>query len=221
MGHLAGRGPPTAARVRAGRTSRITYGLLALLAHPQVERAVEVEINTGPAVRPGAEGDQGQGQGNAGAGAVDDLEEWERGEFGGEAATAAPAAVTSRAAAGRHSGAGVAAAPAAAPPPAAAAADDGGGKGGKDKGDDEYDPLDAFMAEIDQEVAANRPTGRGGAAAEACDEEADPATEYMEVRARIVYQLGRRVAGRLGEEMEGAELGARADGNRGRGDGAV
>lgn len=154
-----------------------------------MERAVEVEINTGPAVRPGAEGEQGQGQGqgSTGAGAVDDLEEWERGDFGGEAAAAAPAAVSSRAAggkaaAGRHSGAGAAAAVVpAAPPPAAA--DGGGGKGGGDKEDDEYDPLDAFMAEIDQEVAANRPTGRSGAAAEACDEEADPATEYMEVRA--------------------------------------
>jgi hypothetical protein len=64
---------------------------------------------------------------------------------------------------------------AAAAAPAAAAADDD---------DDEYDPLEAFMAEINQEVAENRPNKPAGAqqAAAACDEAADPATEYMAVR---------------------------------------
>jgi hypothetical protein len=40
------------------------------------------------------------------------------------------------------------------------------------------------MAEINQEVAANRPNKPPGAqqAAAACDEAADPATEYMAVR---------------------------------------
>jgi hypothetical protein len=40
------------------------------------------------------------------------------------------------------------------------------------------------MAEINQEVAENRPNKPAGAqqAAQACDEAADPATEYMAVR---------------------------------------
>ena len=46
------------------------------------------------------------------------------------------------------------------------------------------DPLEAFMAEINQEVEANKPVaGRVRPDAElACDEEYDPATEYMAVR---------------------------------------
>lgn len=49
--------------------------------------------------------------------------------------------------------------------------------------DDEYDPLEAFMAEINQEVAENKPNKPSGAQeAAACDEAADPATEYMAVR---------------------------------------
>ncbi|GIL70856.1 hypothetical protein Vretimale_3928 [Volvox reticuliferus] len=69
----------------------------------------------------------------------------------------------------------------AAKPEAKAAALAGAGGGGED---DEYDPLDAFMAEINQEVEANKPTARSrpGNEATACDEEADPAAEYMEVR---------------------------------------
>ncbi|GFR43898.1 hypothetical protein Agub_g5029 [Astrephomene gubernaculifera] len=54
-----------------------------------VERAVEVEINTGPAVRPGQEEGQGGGPATAAAGAAaggpgaagDELEEWERPDF--------------------------------------------------------------------------------------------------------------------------------------------
>eukprot|EP00879_Flechtneria_rotunda_P027393 GHRR01029341.1.p1 GENE.GHRR01029341.1~~GHRR01029341.1.p1 ORF type:complete len:351 (+),score=108.74 GHRR01029341.1:127-1179(+) len=50
--------------------------------------------------------------------------------------------------------------------------------------DDEYDPLEAFMAEINQEVADNKPNKPAGTdQAEACDEANDPATEYMAVRA--------------------------------------
>jgi ATP-dependent RNA helicase DDX42 len=76
-----------------------------------------------------------------------------------------------------------AAAPAAPAPAAAAAADD--------DDDDEYDPLEAFMAEINQEVAENRPNKPPGAqqAAAACDEAADPATEYMAVRGCLGIQL--------------------------------
>jgi hypothetical protein len=43
--------------------------------------------------------------------------------------------------------------------------------------------LEAFMAEVNQEVAANKPNKPAGAAdIERCDDVADPATEYMEVR---------------------------------------
>ncbi|KAF8073162.1 DEAD-box ATP-dependent RNA helicase 24 [Scenedesmus sp. PABB004] len=68
---------------------------------------------------------------------------------------------------------------------AGAAAADGGGGDDDDDDDDEYDPLEAFMADIHQEVAANKPNKAAGAAggAAACDEAADPATEYMAVRA--------------------------------------
>ena len=45
----------------------------------------------------------------------------------------------------------------------------------------EYDPLDAFMAEVDAEVAAARPTHKAKPAAElACDEEPD-ALDYAQV----------------------------------------
>jgi hypothetical protein len=49
--------------------------------------------------------------------------------------------------------------------------------------DDDYDPLEAFMSEIHEEVAANKPAPPGARpdAALACDDEADPAAEYMAV----------------------------------------
>ncbi|GIL46805.1 hypothetical protein Vafri_3686 [Volvox africanus] len=135
-----------------------------------VERAVEVEINTGPAGRPGQ--DTGRDGGD------DDLEEWERADFMQQVEQQAMATAGLQQAGGRRYAAAVLAA---AKPEAKAAAQAGGGGDGEDE---EYDPLDAFMAEIDQEVAANKPTlrSRPGNEATACDEEADPATEYMEVR---------------------------------------
>ena len=49
--------------------------------------------------------------------------------------------------------------------------------------EEEYDPLDAFMAEVDAEVAAAKPTHKAKpSAAMACDEETDGAAEYMAVR---------------------------------------
>lgn len=58
--------------------------------------------------------------------------------------------------------------------------------------DDDYDPLESFMAEINQEVAANKPGAAGPRpdAALACDDVADPAAEYMEVRERSWWKLG-------------------------------
>ncbi|GLC43085.1 hypothetical protein PLESTB_000864700 [Pleodorina starrii] len=158
-----------------------------------VERAVEVEINTGPAVRPGQEADGeggGGGSGDAdggGGGANDDLEEWERADFAQQLERQAAEAAAAAAQAGRRGTAAAAKpppAPAAKPAAAAAGGGGGGSGGGAGDDDDEYDPLDAFMAEIDQEVAANKPSTRIRADSEAlaCDEEADPATEYMEVR---------------------------------------
>ncbi|KAG2453554.1 hypothetical protein HYH02_001773 [Chlamydomonas schloesseri] len=149
-----------------------------------VERAVEVEINTGPAVKPGAEE------------ARQELEEWERQDFAQacEDAAAEAAAAAAAAAAQRRGGAARPGAPAAATAPVAGAAAAGGntgagasGGGGGNGGagdDEEYDPLEAFMAEINSEVAANKPTAARAKpdAALACDEVADPATEYMAVR---------------------------------------
>ncbi|KIY98915.1 hypothetical protein MNEG_9049 [Monoraphidium neglectum] len=62
-----------------------------------------------------------------------------------------------------------------------AARDAGGGAAAED---DDYDPLEAFMSEIHEEVAANKPAPPGARpdAALACDDEADPAAEYMAVR---------------------------------------
>lgn len=54
--------------------------------------------------------------------------------------------------------------------------------------DDEYDPLEAFMAEVNQEVAANKPPSQAAlaaaAAAAACDEANDHVADYMEVCVR-------------------------------------
>ncbi|PNW75333.1 hypothetical protein CHLRE_12g522850v5 [Chlamydomonas reinhardtii] len=139
-----------------------------------VERAVEVEINTGPAVKPGAEEAQ------------QELEEWERQDFAQACEDAAAEAAAAAAAAQRRGAAAAAARPHAAAPAAAAPAATGkaGGAGGGGGEDEEYDPLEAFMAEINSEVAANKPTASKAKpdAALACDEAADPATEYMAVR---------------------------------------
>lgn len=51
---------------------------------------------------------------------------------------------------------------------------------------DDYDPLEAFMAEINEEVAANKPNKTQEQAAADCDEMADPATEYMAVSGIII-----------------------------------
>lgn len=45
----------------------------------------------------------------------------------------------------------------------------------------QVDPLDAFMAEIDQQVQANIPNTTRAADGIECDEEADPVADYMEV----------------------------------------
>lgn len=45
----------------------------------------------------------------------------------------------------------------------------------------QVDPLDAFMAEIDEQVQANAPNTRQIADGIECDEEADPVADYMEV----------------------------------------
>lgn len=48
------------------------------------------------------------------------------------------------------------------------------------------DPLDAFMAEIDQQVQANIPNTTRAADGIECDEEADPVADYMEVGCLLV-----------------------------------
>ena len=51
--------------------------------------------------------------------------------------------------------------------------------------EEEYDPLDAFMAEVNAEVAASKPTHRDKPSAGlACDERVDGAADYMAVRGR-------------------------------------
>ncbi|GAX78091.1 hypothetical protein CEUSTIGMA_g5533.t1 [Chlamydomonas eustigma] len=52
-----------------------------------------------------------------------------------------------------------------------------------DQDDDDYDPLDAFMASVDAEVAAAKPTHKlKPAAALACDERTDGALDFMAAR---------------------------------------
>lgn len=105
----------------------------------QVDRAIETEINTGPARRPRS------------------------------ASADAGGAVSTAAAAIAGNGSAV-------PPPPVPAA------GAAATEDDEYDPLEAFMAEVNQEVAANKPNKPAGLQeVQQCDDVADPATEYMEV----------------------------------------
>lgn len=79
-----------------------------------------------------------------------------------------------------HAPAAAVSAPAAATAPAAA-----------DEDDDAYDPLEAFMADIGQEVAKQEARKAADAAAAdkgkqrkalACDDEYDPGVEYMQVR---------------------------------------
>lgn len=45
----------------------------------------------------------------------------------------------------------------------------------------QVDPLDAFMAEIDEQVLTNAPGTRQKADGIECDEAADPVADYMEV----------------------------------------
>jgi len=141
---------------RCGRRSDRDLSEIFLIAPPhkphQVERAVETEFNTGPAPPPESR--------SSGAAA---------GSAGGSGPTPQAAAATIEDAAAAA---------------AAAAAAGGGGGGDDDDDDDDYDPLEAFMAEVNAEVAANKPGAAGPRpdASTACDDEADPAAEYMEVR---------------------------------------
>lgn len=149
----------------------------------QVERAIEVEVNTGPATKAAAVVDDGDDD--------DDYSAY------GAAPTARPAAAVATA---RPAAAALGPGSAA----AAAAAKGGAGAGGGDD-DDEYDPLDAFMSGIEQEVAANKPTARPkpGNAAAACDEEADPGAEYMQAKRRAGAAVMAAPAAAAGEPGDG------------------
>ncbi|MEW5300537.1 MAG: hypothetical protein WDW36_003465 [Sanguina aurantia] len=142
-----------------------------------VERAEEVEANTGPAP-PQQQQQQQQQQQDLEAWEEDSLEAFER------AAEQPLKRVAVQQARTAHTSFAPPSRPTAVPTPVPAAASTAAAGGGEE----EYDPLEAFMAELNSEVekakAAPKPAGSsGGKATAACDDEEDPGADYLARRA--------------------------------------